>query len=115
MQGNTKARAIELIRRLPENVTLNDIASELDFHARRERSLDGEDEALSPDAEDFQTIARLLGLDRVTDPSPLYDLLYELYLRAAIEEGREDIRNGRVLSHDEVMKEMREWVESSGQ
>jgi predicted transcriptional regulator len=37
MSETTKDKVLELIRRLPENVTLDDIIYELDFSARVER------------------------------------------------------------------------------
>jgi predicted transcriptional regulator len=37
MSETTKDKALELIRRLPEDVTLDDIIYELDFSARVER------------------------------------------------------------------------------
>jgi hypothetical protein len=39
------------------------------------------------------------------------DLIYRLYLQKKIEEGEDDIRQGRVSSHDEVFKKFRKkWA-----
>lgn len=37
------------------------------------------------------------------------DLQYEIYVRAAVDRGLEDIRKGRLISHAEVVKRMKKW------
>ena len=36
----------------------------------------------------------------------LYDIIYELFFFKALEESEDDIKNGRVITLDEVKKEM---------
>lgn len=43
--------------------------------------------------------------DRLPDEATWSQLEYEIYVRKAIEEGLEDARVGRVVSHEEVLRE----------
>ena len=45
----------------------------------------------------------------------LDDIVYALYVRAQIERGLADIRQGRTVSHEEVMRDVEEWLRSAGQ
>lgn len=45
----------------------------------------------------------------------LDDIQYHLYVRDKIERGMADIEAGRLVSHEEVKKQVREWVKSIGQ
>jgi predicted transcriptional regulator len=46
--------------------------------------------------------------DRMRLQSALFELQSDLDLKKAINEGLEDIKSGRVSSHDSVMKEIKE-------
>lgn len=39
------------------------------------------------------------------------ELMYRFYLRQKLEAAEEDVRKGRLLSHEEVVKETGKWFE----
>lgn len=43
------------------------------------------------------------------------DIQYHIYVREKVERGIRDVDEGKVLTHDEVEKEMKKWLKSSGQ
>lgn len=43
------------------------------------------------------------------------DIQYHIYVREKVERGIQDIDDGKVLTQDELEKEMKEWLKSSGQ
>ena len=45
-------------------------------------------------------------LDTIPDGKNLNDVLYELYVKGSIAQGEDDIKNGRVISHKDLRKEM---------
>ena len=50
-------------------------------------------------------------LDRLPDDCSLEDVLYHLYVLREIELGRDDVAAGRVISHDDVARELRrKWL-----
>jgi len=51
--------------------------------------------------------------ERARLQNALFELQNDLDLKAAIQEGLADIRNGRVSSHEAVMKEIREQYKTS--
>ena len=56
-----------------------------------------------------QTVRELL--DRLPDDSSVEDILYHLYVLHQIEDGRSDVQAGRVVPHEQVVREMRrKWV-----
>ncbi|MFZ3040539.1 MAG: hypothetical protein WA108_01915 [Thiobacillus sp.] len=50
-------------------------------------------------------MARVL-IERLPDTATFDDLMYELYVRQKIEAGLKDAADGRVLSHEEVVREL---------
>ena len=46
--------------------------------------------------------------DGLPDDATWSEVLYRIVIRQKIEEGLEDIRAGRVVSHDEVFRELEE-------
>jgi predicted transcriptional regulator len=48
-------------------------------------------------------------LARLPDSATLIDIQYEMYVLAAIDEGQKDIDSGRVVSHEEVVRQFSEW------
>ncbi len=52
-------------------------------------------------------------LDQLPDDVTLEDIQYHLYVRAAIEQGLEDIRKGRVISHKEAVRRMAKWLQEA--
>ncbi len=58
------------------------------------------------------TIAKKQILELVKDLPEEVDIdevMYRLYLRQKIESAEEDVREGRLVSHEEVMKETSQW------
>jgi len=50
-------------------------------------------------------------LDRLPDDCSLEDVLYHLYVLRQIELGQDDVAAGRVISHDDVARELRrKWL-----
>jgi predicted transcriptional regulator len=49
-------------------------------------------------------------IDRLPESASWDDVMYELYVRAAIEAGLSDVAAGRTFSHDEVKARLREVV-----
>ena len=45
------------------------------------------------------------------DDCTLEEAAYRLYLRQLVEEGRQDIREGRAFTQDEVEQEAAKWLE----
>jgi predicted transcriptional regulator len=54
-------------------------------------------------------------LDQMPEDTDWDALAYRFSLRAAIERGLADIDAGRVIPHDQVMRETEEWLASLGQ
>jgi predicted transcriptional regulator len=48
-------------------------------------------------------------LARLPDSATLQDIQYEMYVLAAIDEGQKDIDAGRVVSHEEIVRQFGEW------
>jgi predicted transcriptional regulator len=54
-------------------------------------------------------------LDRLPEDCSLEQILYHVYVMQCIEEGDRDIREGRVIPHEEVMQELWErWERRNG-
>ena len=49
-------------------------------------------------------------LDSLPDDCSLEDISYHLYVRAKVEEGLRDLDEGRVVPHEQVMREAAEWL-----
>lgn len=49
---------------------------------------------------------------KTLDNESIYNLLYDLHFYMALSESNEDIKNGRVMTLDELDKEMEELYES---
>lgn len=50
-------------------------------------------------------------LDQIPDDASLEDIQYHIYVRQKIEQGLEDVKAGRLLSHEEVERRMTKWLE----
>ena len=50
-------------------------------------------------------------LERLPDDCSLQDIQYHLYVRQMIEEGRRDVREGRVFSQEEVERDLARWLD----
>lgn len=49
-------------------------------------------------------------LDQIPDDSSFEDIQYHIYVREKIERGLKDIKEGRVLSQEEVERKMSKWL-----
>jgi predicted transcriptional regulator len=49
-------------------------------------------------------------LDQIPDDSSFEDIQYHIYVREKIERGLKDIKEGRVLSQEEVKRKMSKWL-----
>ena len=60
--------------------------------------------------------AALWTIEQQPDDASIEDIIealrYTLYIRRRIEEGLRDIEEGRVVPHEEVAREMTEWLRS---
>lgn len=54
-------------------------------------------------------------IEKLPEAADWIQIAYRLYLRAKIEQGLADVENGNEHSHDQVMREMDEWLTSLGQ
>ena len=54
-------------------------------------------------------------IEKLPEDSSTSDIMAELYFKSKIEKGRMDIREGRVLTQEEVEKKMSVWAKSIGQ
>lgn len=48
-------------------------------------------------------------LETLPDNSSLEDILYQIYVQGEIAKGLEDIKQGRVITHEELLKEVETW------
>jgi predicted transcriptional regulator len=49
-------------------------------------------------------------LDRLSDDATIEHVQYQIYVLQKIHAGQEDIRQGRTIPHDQVMKEFAQWL-----
>jgi predicted transcriptional regulator len=49
-------------------------------------------------------------LDGIPDDVSFEDIQYHIYVREKIERGLEDVKEGRVISQEEVEQRMRRWT-----
>lgn len=49
-------------------------------------------------------------IDALPDEADMEEVMYALYVRAAIERGEKDIREGRGIPHAEVVKRLQKWA-----
>lgn len=54
-------------------------------------------------------------LEGLPDDATLEDIMYALYVRQKIEAGLRDIAAGNVVSHEDVVREINEWLRSAGE
>lgn len=48
-------------------------------------------------------------IEKMPDDCTVEDILYELYLKQKVDEGLQDIKEGRVVKHEEVKQRMSKW------
>jgi len=49
-------------------------------------------------------------LDSLPDDCSLEEIQYRLYVRQMVEEGREDVRRGAVVSQEEIERDLESWL-----
>jgi S-ribosylhomocysteine lyase LuxS involved in autoinducer biosynthesis len=49
-------------------------------------------------------------VDALPDEATLDDAIHALYLRAMLDRAEDDVRNGRVLSHEQAKKRLAKWL-----
>mgnify|MGYP001559870319 FL=1 len=49
-------------------------------------------------------------LDHLPDDSTIEDIQYHLYVIEKIRRGRDDIQNGRSLTHEQVKERLKKWL-----
>jgi predicted transcriptional regulator len=54
-------------------------------------------------------------IERMPDESSLEDIMYELYFRARVDRGLREAKEGKLIPHDEVRRNLAEWLKSTGQ
>lgn len=68
----------------------------------------------STKTEKLQSPKTLTGelLKKLDDKSTFDDIMYELYVMQKIERGLKDIEEGRVLTHEQVKRELHKWLKN---
>ena len=54
-------------------------------------------------------------IDKLPDEVSWDDIMAEIYFKQQVEQGLRDVKEGRVFSHEQVKKMVKEWRKSSGQ
>jgi len=49
-------------------------------------------------------------LDHLPDDSTIEDIQYHLYVLEKIRRGRDDIQNGRSLTHEQAKERLKKWL-----
>jgi hypothetical protein len=49
-------------------------------------------------------------LDSLPDDCSLEEIQYRLHVRQMVEEGRQDVRNGNVVSQQEIEQDLERWL-----
>jgi predicted transcriptional regulator len=58
--------------------------------------------------------AALKIIEQMPDDVSLEDIMHELYFRQRVDRGLKESEEGKLIPHDEVMREIAEWLRSSG-
>jgi predicted transcriptional regulator len=53
-------------------------------------------------------------IDALPDDASLDDIMYAMYVRMQIERGLQDEAAGNLIDHDDVKREINEWLRSAG-
>ena len=49
-------------------------------------------------------------LDSLPEDCSLQEIQYRLHVRQMVEEGRQDVRNGKVVSQEEIEQDLERWL-----
>jgi predicted transcriptional regulator len=53
-------------------------------------------------------------ISRLPEDATLEDIMYELYFKERIDRGISEARSGQTVTHDEVVRNVSEWLRSVG-
>ena len=53
-------------------------------------------------------------IKRLPDNCSLEDIMYELYFKQKVKRGLKELKEGKVISHEEAKKRMGKWLKSPG-
>lgn len=59
--------------------------------------------------------AAIQAIRGLPDDASTEDIMYTMYVRANIERGLRDLEAGNTVSHEDVMREIDEWLRSADQ
>jgi predicted transcriptional regulator len=59
--------------------------------------------------------AALKIIQQMPADASLEDIMYELYFRQRIDRGLQELDAGQTISHEEVKRNLIQWLQSSGQ
>jgi predicted transcriptional regulator len=54
-------------------------------------------------------------IEKLPDDASAKEIMYEIYLRERVKRGLKDAREGRSISHEELLRDVAEWRKSAGQ
>ena len=54
-------------------------------------------------------------IDAMPEEASLEDIMYELYFRQRVDQGLQELEEGKTVSHDEIEQDLSEWRQSAGQ
>ena len=53
-------------------------------------------------------------IQRLPEDATLEDIMYELYFRERVDRGIAEVRRGETVPHEEVVRNVAEWLRSTG-
>jgi predicted transcriptional regulator len=58
--------------------------------------------------------AAIRAIEQLPDDASTEDIMYTLYVRQKIERGLRDAEAGNLIAHEDVKREINEWLRSAG-
>ena len=49
-------------------------------------------------------------LDRLPDDATIEDVQYQIYVLQKVQAGEDDLKEGKVVGHDEIVKDLARWL-----
>jgi predicted transcriptional regulator len=53
-------------------------------------------------------------IQRLPEDATIEDIMYELYFRERVDRGIAEVRRGETVPHEEVVRNVAEWLRSTG-
>lgn len=53
-------------------------------------------------------------IKQMPDDCSLEDIMYELYFKQKVEKGLRELKEGKIVKHEDVKKRLGKWLKSSG-